>query len=278
MKEFFNQLTTSIEIELQSISMDSCDISIEESYRMIEFLQKIMVDLREKFLTHNFPDKQEEILFFKEMKPEILSSLIYFNKIYGIELKRPNGSNSIQQNYYEKELDSLAFFFNRNLDFYQYYRSKSTHFDEFYFVRGKPNIRLCVDSTQFILDPMFSTGYDFKVAKILANEMLRIFLNKKLQNIDKSRFTGERHHRYKWTATKTAAIELGYALYSSGVINNGNIDIREIMSLIEKVFDIELGDYYRTYLTLKSRKKERTAFLKQLADNLIKRMDEEFDL
>ena len=258
--------------------MDSCDISIEEAYRMIEVFQQFMFDLREKFLNYTFPNKQEEILFFKEVKPEILSSLIYFNKIYGIELKRPNGSNAIQQNYYEKELDSLAFFFNRNLDFYQYYRSKSTHFDEFYFVRGKPNIRLCLDSSHFILDPLFSTGYDFKVAKILANEMLRIYLNKKLQNIDKSRFTGERHRRYRWTASKIAAIELGYALYSSGVINNGNIDIREIMSLIEKVFDIELGDYYRTYLALKGRKKERAAFLKQLADNLIKRMDEEFDL
>lgn len=47
------------------------------------------------------------------------------------------------------------------------------------------------------------------------------------------------------------------------------------MTLIETNFGIDLGDYYRTYIALKSRKKERTSFLKTLIDNLIKRMDED---
>jgi hypothetical protein len=277
MKKFFNQLTISIEIELQSISMDTCDISTEESYRMIEFLQKMMSDLRGKFMQYKFEDMHDEIAFFKEMKPEILGMLLYFNKIHHIELKRPMGSNETQKEYYDSELRSITCFFERHLDFYQYYRSKSTYLDEYYFVRGKVCPKLCADSFQYIRDHDFSTGYDYKIAKINCNEMLRIYLNKKLQSIDRICSTGERRQKLRWTASKTAAIEFGYALCASGVINNGNIDIREIMSLIETVFNIELGDYYRAYLALKNRKKERAAFLKLLADNLIKRMDEDFD-
>jgi hypothetical protein len=34
MKEYFEKAMKSIEVELESISLDSCDISTEESYRM----------------------------------------------------------------------------------------------------------------------------------------------------------------------------------------------------------------------------------------------------
>lgn len=36
---------------------------------------------------------------------------------------------------------------------------------------------------------------------------------------------------------------------------------------------IDLGDYYRTYLTLKSRKKNRTAFFTSVIEQLLKRME-----
>lgn len=98
----------------------------------------------------------------------------------------PNGSNEVIRKHLIAELDNLTYFFNRNLDFYQYYRSHSTMYDKYYFVRGKADIRLCADSAQFDKDPNFSTGYDYTVAKILANEMLRIYLNQRLQLLEKS--------------------------------------------------------------------------------------------
>lgn len=267
--------------EISSIDIEGCDISMEEAFRMIEFLQNRLHILRDKLLECGFENEEEEICFFKEIKPQILSHLLYFNKIYTIELKRPNGSNQIQKNYYEHELDSLTFFFHRNIDFYQYYRSNAMHLDEYYFRRGKPNIRLGVDSSQFINDSSFSTGYDYKVAKILSNEMLRIYLNKKLQHIDKLSFSSHSNkqlsYKNKWTGTKAAAIELGYSIYAAKVLDNGNADIRDIMTGLQNLFGIDLGDYYRTYIAIKSRKKDRTAFLRHLADCLERRMDEEFE-
>jgi len=267
--------------QISSIDLEGCDISMEEALLMVDFLQTQMHVLRTKLLECGFKNEMEEICFFKEMKPQILSKLLFFNKIYNVELKRPNGSNHIQKNYFEQELDSLTFFFNRNLHFYQYYRSNAVHLDKYYFRRGKPNIRLGIDSSQFINDIDFSTGYDYKVAKILSNETLRIYLNKKLQQIDRTSFhyqsNKQPNRRNTWTGTKSAAIELGYGIYAAKVIDNGNADIRDIMTALQSLFGIDLGDYYRTYIAIKSRKKDRTAFLRYLADCLEKRMDEEFE-
>lgn len=114
MKKYFEETVRLIDIELESFSIDTCDISTDVSFKLVEFLHEKLNDLRDKFIDYKFTSQEDEICFFKEMKPLILSRLLYFNKIYTIELKRPNGSNISQKSYYEHELDSLTFFFNRN--------------------------------------------------------------------------------------------------------------------------------------------------------------------
>ena len=278
MRDFYTRLSEKMQIELVNVDIERCDISIEESARMVKFFKDCLSQLRDHFLVLQSISIEDEIVFFKEMKPEVLGLLLYFNKIHNIELKRPIGSNETQSEYYDKELKSLTYFFERNLDFLQYYRTNSTHLDEIYFVRGKPNPELCIDSSQFILDPLFSTGYDYKVAKIICNEMLRIYLNKKQHSMEKLGTIQKKREQLptcnlKWTGSKADATELGYAIRDSGVINYGNVDIKEIMNFIEVNFDIDLGDYYRTYVALKSRKKGRTPFLNRLIENLIRRME-----
>lgn len=278
MKDFYSKISDKIQSELQKIDLEGCDISIVDSVRMIKYLEECLTELRNYFLDLKSISVEDEIAFFKEMKPEILGLLLYFNKIHNVELKRPIGSNETQSDYYDKELMSLTYFFENNLDFHQYYRANSTYLDEQYFVRGKLNRQLCVDSAQYILDPLFSTGYDYKVAKIICNEMLRIYLNKKKHSLEKQIIIKKNreflpNNNLKWTGTKADATELGYSIRDSGVINNGNVDVKEIMSFLEISFDIDLGDYYRTYIALKNRKKNRTPFLNKLIETLIRRME-----
>jgi hypothetical protein len=66
-------------------------------------------------------------------------------------------------------------------------------------------------------------------------------------------------------------VEFGYALHTSLTINRGNTDIKDIMQFIEIFFNIDLGDYYRTYIAIRRRKKDRTEFLNSLIDGLIKK-------
>ncbi|KDS15383.1 rteC family protein [Bacteroides ovatus str. 3725 D1 iv] len=132
----------------------------------------------------------------------------------------------------------------------------------------------------FDKDPLFATCYDHKVAKILAYDMLEIYLEQRLQSIDKQVVLDKSRaslpdNPFRWTAPKVAAIELGYSIYAASVLNNGNADIKEIMTYIEASFKIDLGDYYRTYLAMRERKRDRTPFLNSLIHKLLRKMDED---
>lgn len=278
MKNKIAEILSNIEFDIAETELYDSDI-IKTSLAMVHRLQDILADLRNLLKSYVFLSKEEEIFFFKNQKPELLGRLLYFYKIYRIETQCPTGSNEVLRLYINKELDSLTYFFNRNLDFYQYYRSHSTIYDEYYFLRGKIDIRLCTDSAQFDKDPNFSTGYDYKVAKIISNEMLRIYLNKKLQKLESESYIKE-HHAIRtkipinFTGKKAALIEIGYALASSGDINHGNIEIKEFMNYLSFVFNIDLGGYYDAYIAMKERK-DRTSYLNKLIDSLTKRMNED---
>ncbi len=276
MKTYYTEFNAKIQSELKNVN--EFEITLEDSIRIIDFLKRNLSDLRDFFISKTNLTVQEEIYFFKEIKPNILSELLFFNKIYSLKLNRPNGSYETVKIYYEKELSVLTRFFEKHLPFYQYYRLKSTHFDEFYFIRNKSCKLICTDSTQFIADPLFSSGYDYIIAKIICNEKLLMYLDKKINYIQK--FTDNENNRisfpqkhFKWTASKAAAIELGYSLCSSMAINNGNVDIKDIMTFLGSCFNIDLGDYYRSYLSIKNRKKDRTPFLNLLINGLINRME-----
>ena len=278
MKEEIEKILEQVEVDISEIDLYGYDI-IETSLSMVHRLQAVLNDLRTKIQSYVFSTKEDEILFFKTQKPEILGRLLFFYKIYRLETKCPNGSNDVIRSYINRELDNLTYFFNRNLDFYQYYRSHSTIYDEYYFIRGKADLRLCTDSAQFDKDPNFSTGYDYKVAKIISNEMLRIYLNKRIVKLETDNQIEDNLQKclkypFRFTGKKVFLIELGYSLASSGDFNNGNVEIKEMMNFLSTVCQIDLGDYYAAYIAMKERK-NRTAYLHHLIDCLTKRMGED---
>jgi RteC protein len=199
-------------------------------------------------------------------------------KIYKIESRKPNGSNDIRRKYLLQELDKLKHYFDSNLDFYRYYRTQSNYLDHRYFLRGKYDISLTVDSFYFEADERVSTSHDFKVAKILAHDRLQVYLEEELSMLDRKETNMVTQDAPKvklyWTESKTALIELIYALHSQGAIDNGKADIKDIAALFEHFFGLELGDYYRTFLELRMRKTGRTKFLHTLIQSLSKKMDE----
>lgn len=279
-EEFIKNIDCTI---YEKIDVDNWNISVEVVLDVVEFLQRSLEDMRTYIVNHPFSNKEEEIYFFKHIKPEVLSRLLYFTEIYNTEMRKPHGSIEVLKKYYNDRLDELTSYFESNLDFYQYYRSKATHLDNHYFVRGHIDFKLCPNCVPYDRDPEFSTCYDHKAAQILANDMLCIYLNKKLHGVDKQVIIAKSRsflpeHPFRWTATKIAAVELGYAIYAAGILNNGQADIKEIMTFMEASFQIDLGDYYRTYITMKDRKKDRTSFLNSLIKSLLKKMDEDDNL
>ena len=59
--------------------------AIDEAYQMLIFLKEYLWSMREVVTKQGFKNQWEEINFFRNIKPYILSKLIYHNKIFRIQ-------------------------------------------------------------------------------------------------------------------------------------------------------------------------------------------------
>ena len=275
MNKFYTETLHKLETEINDLEIET-DHSIQRIEAVIDIILKYLSEVKKYVLNRGFKNIGEEIHFFKYQKPTIVSKLIYYNAIYKIETKKPYGSKPIKK-YLNDELRKLKRYFDNNLEFYKYYRTNNSFIDDKLFVRGKYDIKLSLDTFYFEADHSFSTSHDYKVAKIIANDLIQVYLEDQLHNTayrDKSTDLP----KLTWTGSKTAMIELIYALYSQGVFDNGNADIKVIAKTFERTFNLDLGDFYHTFMELKSRKINSTKFLDSLRDALIRKMDEQDEM
>jgi hypothetical protein len=170
-----NKLLIELNEQLNFIDLE-IDNPIKKCEKAIEVSIKSKEKLRHVIQKSNFKSEEEEIQFFKEIKPQFTSKLIYYNTIFNIEMKKPNGGALVLKKYYNNELIKLKAFFDNELEFYKYYRTGNIYLDYKYFLRGKFDIKLSVNSYYFETDKTFSTSHDYKVAKILANDLTMKFI------------------------------------------------------------------------------------------------------
>ena len=277
MKLFSDSLLIEFNNQLNIIGKEtSCRNEYAE--RGIKLSIDILEKLKTNFLKYRFRSKAEEVDFFRKIKPLFACKLIYYNEIYNILSNKPFASDKLVRKYYKAELNKLETYFNENLEFYKYYRTGSAFLDNKYFVRGTYDVRMTLDSFYFQADNRFSTSHDYKVAMILANDMIKVFIEEQLAKLDTSNLLPPKEKDVaslqKWTGSKVALIELIYALHAEGVFNNGTSELKEVVNIFEVAFDIDLGQFNRTFLEIRDRKSERTKFLNTLKEKLILRMDD----
>ncbi|MFN3753705.1 RteC domain-containing protein [Flavobacterium sp.] len=260
---------------LQEIHADKTE-PLEYAEQGIKASITVLEKLKTKFIVHAFQDKKEEIDFFRNCKPHLASKLIYYNEIYTIISNKPMGAEKTIRNYYKTELEKLDMFFKENLEFYRYYRTGNQTLDHKYFLRGKYDVKLTLDSFYFQADQRFSTSHDYKVAKILANDAIKVFLESEIQKSQNKTNTTEstaKPSKQIWTGSKVALVELIYALHTEGVFNNGHTELKEVVNLFETAFGVDLGQFNRVFLEIRARKSEKTKFLNLLKEKLVLRMD-----
>ena len=165
LQTYFDNLLQRVELQIQDYEDNAGDL-LTLCRLCVDYLQEVLGELKAFIITYRFASPEEEIHFFKAQKPHLVSKIIYYNTVYQTELRFPSGSIEVQKAYLRSEIDRISTFFQKNLSFYQYYRTKATYLDNKYFLRGKPDIQILVDNFHYETDPQFSTSYDFKTAKI----------------------------------------------------------------------------------------------------------------
>src|SRR5690554_2176488 len=279
-KTVYKQALINIQKEEQKISLEA-DHVIEGTFHMAAFLRNLLSEMKNHITEHGFSNDNEEIEFFKTIKPQILGKLFYYNKVFRIETASPVKDGKMYYKYFSNELQELKQEFkehNYNSDFYRYYRSGRTDMDHTFFQLGNIDINFGLNSFAFEIDTNFSTYYDYKVAKIISNELLYNYLLSKTtpDETENLMFLNSRSNKNLfWSESKNALIELIYALYASGAIANGKIGISQISRVFQNLFNIQLGDIHHAFHRMKDRAGERTSFLNQLRSSLEEYMDKD---
>jgi len=271
-------IITEIRRKEDKVSLETSQL-IDEAYQMTLYLKELLHSTRERILKEGFKSEAEEMEFFRDIKPQILGQLIYYNKVFRIETVCPVQDGKMYQKFFTSQLQQLKQEFKEHIcksHFYRYYRSGRSDRDREYFMRGKINYRDGLNSFVFEIDHQFSTYYDSKVARIIANELIYTYLITKINPDDTSGSLLQNSDSTKdifWTDTKNALIELIYALHASGVISHGKIGIRKISLVFQVLFRIPLGDIHHSFHRMKDRAGTKTAFLDHLKFSLEQYMD-----
>ncbi len=262
--------------ELEKLQLKRTDV-IELSENCIKLCRNVLNRFRKKIIDYNFKTLDEEIDFFKNIKQIPLVPLIYYSEVRSFEIQFPKANEDSQKKYTKRKINKINKFFLYNMDFVRYVESNSTHFDQQYFIRDFLDTYIITYSKFYFQDPEFSTARDMLFGKVKAYQKFIDYLQKRLWKNGKklqNKINGfDQISSLKWTASKTALTELVYALHSNRAINNGNVDIKEIATTLQHIFHYDLGDFYKTYSEIKSRKVSRTKFLDELSSALLSQMD-----
>ena len=196
--------------------------NIEKLNLQLELAKQVLNDLRVYIRNNKFKDSDEEIDFFKHIKPNIYADFIFYNCLLKYHVNKPNATNSILKNYFKNELKKLESKKRKNLKFYQYYKHNSTFLDHLYFLRENKQLDLFSIDISIYLDSEFYTSHDKLAAEVIAYDLLTNFYKKeisKLKSISSGKFDDDNKRvqsTLNWTASKTDLIELVYALKVTG--------------------------------------------------------------
>ncbi len=271
MRAFIDKLDKEIAHRLKGIEksdLNSLKKSLEASLVLGDAFQR----LREFIDTHIFKSEAEEIEFFKVIKPRLYHRLIYYRKVYNIEMNRPVGVDS-QRAYLIDEIRANNRYNNKHSDFVRYYRSGMTHLDSLYYLRNRTDMALYLESFHYERDPKFSTNADFKVAKLLANEMLSVYLKGELEALEYVKKASDDSLpavRLTWQDSKTDLTELIYLLDSKRSF--GNVPLTQLAAYIANVFNTQLDtNLSRTFCDMKLRNNP-TPWIDKAKQALLQRM------
>ena len=273
MKNKYEKIVSDLEKKIKIFESRNTD-TLKIAEFNLDAIETCLKITRELVTSEEFYSDQDEIHFFKHIKPKIVSKFIFNLNVFNIENERPIGSLKGQKKYFEIELEKLEDYFNNHPIFYKYFRGGETSSDKQYFLRKNKSAKIHLDCLGSYLDAQFATSLDSTFAKFIGYELTIEYLKTELFKLSNQSLVKviPIKSNLTWTGSKIGLIEMIYAIHESKVINYGQTDIKELAGFFEQSFNIQLGDYYRAYIEIKYRKTRITKFLDLLKENLLKRI------
>lgn len=248
-------------------------LGIDETCRCLNVCTRYYQELKETVTSYEFESQEEEIYFFKELKPQVAAQYYYYLKLYKIETDVPMGSTDMKGRFYEQEIKKIDHYMYAHKDFCAYMRKGATYMDQFYFTRGHKAPELFTNYQHMDLESTFATSHGFVVARILAADRLYAYLRNKISMLEQNyAIVDELLTPIEWKGSKVNLVVMMYGLVETGQVD---CDIATLAAQLQKIFGIELKDTYRVWNDVKARKKEAFPWLKEMIRKLEEKIRED---
>jgi len=245
-----------------------------EDHRL-DLITTAIEKIKHKLKSYTFGSDKDEILFFKSVLPETLSLYIYYSHVMEWGCIEKKGSEKAMYDFYDSMFTKAENFRNEQKDFYEYCRDGKTDLDRIYFLRKSPMNRERVYQINSIMDPASPTVYCGILAKFLAYSRLEHELHLSIQE---NKQTGvpaiDNGNRLTWTLSKISLVEIIYALKEVKAFNHGKADVKAITEYFERIFNIHIGNIYRSFQEIMSRKTGYALFIDMLRESYLKKIDD----
>lgn len=250
------------QVQSQSDSLQAQTPIIKAS-RMMSIIQDAIGDLQQFIHNYEFSDLKEEIKFFKEIKPVLLSQYYFYRSQLNMATSDNFKEDQEKKQYYQNELRKLERFIKRNQEFYLYCITNQTYLDEQYFTRK--TIHFTVGQ-----DLKFTTHYDDKLAQLLSHELTRADINDRIIRLARR----SNQSSVTWTGNKTDVVELIAALHATGNFNKGEAELKQVISSFEECFNVSLENYYDLFKKIRLRSGSRSNFIDKLKERLNRKINQ----
>jgi hypothetical protein len=183
MKEQFLQLHNDMLTEINSCMKS--DLPETEKVESCFWIASEYWDLLKKKLAEiRFKNDNEEIDFFRNVKPQFTGYIEYFTILAQAILFLPMQKQELMA-YWEYETQRYKRFYDRNEDFIKYYESGLNYMDSNYFLKASNDLNYIPNATIYDVDTAFSTSHDHLIRSLFANKMYYEFALKRLEELKK---------------------------------------------------------------------------------------------
>ncbi|MBV7530999.1 RteC domain-containing protein [Chitinophaga sp. sic0106] len=241
---------------------------------IIRHIKTGLQDLKALVNEHGFKSEEEEVTFNKEIAVEYYALLFYYCSLYKIQCRLQPLSPKLKNKYLQKELRRIDEFFLEHMEFYRYYRTKSTDQDKNFFMHYG-TVEVEFNDFSPLMDNYITTINSLKVAAIKAYEKLTDYIHECLGIQDNTRLNAQQNFpALRWTASKIGLVEYIYAFFAAGVFNDGNVTLEAITKNFEKTFLVDLGTITVARQEILRRKKGATTFQDWVKHEYLRYSDE----
>lgn len=271
LNDFTLERLTALYDTLEEIEHDP-EAELASLLRCIEETTTTRYAIEEQLRGHEFSSPEEEIHFFKKLKPQVDGRLIYYTRLLRILQQAPVGGLKEKSFYYRDQMPTVQQYYRHNAELHLYYRLGLTYLDPYYFMRATGDIVPDAEALDIVMDRRINARKSVQYACFLGFELLLRHLDDLAHGVSPATAPGD-DETLTWTGSQAGLVELIYGLNEMGVFNYKKLDIKKVADYFSSVFNIKFANIYKTHEDNRLRKKTRTPFLDELRRSLISKFD-----